>query len=397
MITPGEGGGESFERAPQPQKLQNPEQQTSFQGVDFQESEAVPGLVVPKKTTEFEGTTFNQAESGLVYPEGTNVPEQIPTAQETPEERKAKIDAKLPEEKRESINTGLAELQNLDLLKVDTPEDFIDGVGADAAKTASDEVINEAKSKARAEAEARGVTDEDQLAAAESIAVQKAEAEAQAAGAAAGEAEKTRAEKLMDRVKGAVGMTFAEFKKANEGTSSELLIEFLFNIYSNPDGRIGTGGLTELKGGLEESDAYLVQELEGGGKDTLKKFFTIVLGRDTDNLDNIDELMNQVYSDVKDKEWDSMEKKLSEFLLTQRSASEDYSFNKDNIKRVFKILSEKNADELRGMFNLETNETSGEADDGTDDSDASKNDPGQAKVIPINQGQPSNENLAAAA
>lgn len=164
---------------------------------------------------------------------------------------------------------------------------------------------------------------------------------------------KTRAEKLLERAAGLVGMTFTEFKAANKGASMETFFQ-LFLVFGT-EGNFGGSGASELHGSLEKdsSDAYLSEIFKKGNEEDVREFFETVLERNKiENLDDLSGLIADfnVEAGKSEEAWKHLEERMGRFLLEVSGKTGEHKF--PGMKRIFKRLEFANDDEQYKFFGL---------------------------------------------
>ncbi|MCL4208751.1 hypothetical protein KJZ63_03945 [Patescibacteria group bacterium] len=170
------------------------------------------------------------------------------------------------------------------------------------------------------------------------------------AGADPQEAE-TRAKKLMDRAAAIAGMTFNEFKAANEGSSLKTFLD-AFLVFGT-EGRFGDTSASSLRESLgkDTDDAYLNEVLEKGGSQTLLTFFREVLEKP--NLQDLNEIKDLVkeFNMNAELRWDELHSRMADFLNDAKGQYKERSFVK--IKALFARLEGMSAENILKYFKID--------------------------------------------
>lgn len=170
------------------------------------------------------------------------------------------------------------------------------------------------------------------------------------AGADPQEAE-TRARKLMDRAAAIAGMTFNEFKAANEGSSLKTFLD-AFLVFG-AEGRFGDTSASSLRESLgkDTDDAYLNEVLEKGGSQTLLTFFREVLEKP--NLQDLNEIKDLVkeFNMNAELRWDDLHARMADFLNDAKGQYKERSFVK--IKALFARLEGMSAEIILKYFKID--------------------------------------------
>jgi len=140
------------------------------------------------------------------------------------------------------------------------------------------------------------------------------------------EKEKARARRWLDRASALAGMTFNEFKAANEGSSLQTFLDafLVFGV----EGRFGGTSIDSLRGNIKEGtdDAYLDKVLSKGDPKILVEFFQDVL--DDSNLENLDEIKDLIstFNSKAKLNKEDLDSRMAKFLNEKDSYRENRSF-----------------------------------------------------------------------
>lgn len=165
------------------------------------------------------------------------------------------------------------------------------------------------------------------------------------------EKEKERAKRWMDRAAAVAGMTFNEFKAANEGSNLKTFLD-AFLVFGT-EGRFGDTSASSLREtlGKDTDDAYLNEVLEKGGEKTLIKFFQDVLDdSNIQDLSNITELVKQFNNEVLLHSED-IKKRMAVFLNEAKGQNKDRNFSK--IQELFERFDGMGEEKILKYFNID--------------------------------------------
>lgn len=173
---------------------------------------------------------------------------------------------------------------------------------------------------------------------------------------------KKEARKWLDRAAAIAGMTFNEFKTAQEGSSMDLFIKSF--LVFDTEGRFGDTSRGSLKDALgkDNDDAYLNEVLEKGGSKTLLEFFREALEKP--NLSDLNEIKDLVkeFNAKAEVDWDNLAKKMGSFLNDAKGQYKERSFSK--IKVLFNRLEGMSAENILKYFNIEPDQETADTSSG---------------------------------
>lgn len=297
--------------------------------------EARNSMEQPPVFKEPEGRFVEDPSSGLIVPESYYVRNKAAQAQAESQVQGADTTGDLPE----SLPFDPDLVPNVD----DKP------VAETTAERAAD--VEEAVT----ELEGTGVTQ----AQSEEEAVDMMKKAAVDAGADPQEAE-TRAKKLMDRAAAIAGMTFNEFKAANEGSSLQTFLD-AFLVFGT-EGRFGGTSASSLRENLGEGtdDAYLDKVLSKGDPQTLTEFFAEIL--DDSNIQSLDDIKGFVtrFNNESKLRKEELDSRMANFLNDKTSYKDKRVFS--GIYALFSRLEGMNEEKILKYFNIDLNKDKTDGD-----------------------------------
>lgn len=175
---------------------------------------------------------------------------------------------------------------------------------------------------------------------------------------------KKDARKWLDRAAAVAGMTFNEFKTAQEGSSMDLFIKSF--LVFDTEGRFGDTSRGSLKDALgkDNDDAYLNEALEKGGSKALLEFFRETL--DKPNLTDLNEIKDLVkaFNAKAEVDWADLVKSMGTFLNDPKRGYgyKERSFSK--IKALFSRLEGMSAENILKYFNIESDQETADTSSG---------------------------------
>lgn len=289
--------------------------------------EASNSMEQPPVFNEPEGRFVEDPSSGLIVPESYYVRNKAAQAQAEPQVGQNVADS----------NQTQTETNNI--LR---PEDGEEKSNVPQLTEQRAEVVK----KAVEELEKTGVTE----ATSEEDAINRI-AEITAANGGNVDKETARARRWLDRASALAGMTFNEFKAANEGSSLKTFLD-AFLVFG-AEGRFGDTSASSLRESLgkDTDDAYLNEVLEKGGSQTLLTFFREVLEKP--NLQDLNEIKDLVkeFNTNAELHWDDIHSRMADFLNNAKGQGRERNFVK--IKDLFDRLEGMSAENILKYFNID--------------------------------------------
>jgi hypothetical protein len=310
---------------------------------------------------------------------GEQVIDEIPPAERTLEQR---IDFS---------NMSMDNLKEVspDLMKAESSEEAIEAAGEDAFQSAStidDETLVEIEREAKRDIlevahEKNETIDDEEMKRRIAVEVQKKEEEARVKGEEARTAAEEKSRSLLDRAATIAGITFDDFREANEGASMEKFID-LFLVFG-VEGKFGAG-VSEYNEALStDGDKILRDKIEGNPErfvEAMSESLYYNLRQEGGTVPDFLNLSTQetaqdpqiLYKSVKyfnqiaahPRGWQSLQKGLSKFC------EGDYEFGLET-QKLFNSLESISA--IRKFLDIASVEDSGDSDD----SDGSDNQASQ--------------------